>query len=182
MTIATNLGFPRMGPNRELKRAIEGFWAGSVDEAAMLATAASIRRDNWLLQSRLGIQHIPSNDFSLYDQVLDTTAMVGAIPERYGRQEGPVSLDTYFTMARGTAADGEQAGIPPMEMKKWFDTNYHYLVPEFERNQTFTLRSTKAIDEFLEAKALGVHTRPVLVSFLPMDGISESPNRFHRTS
>ncbi|MCH7482631.1 MAG: 5-methyltetrahydropteroyltriglutamate--homocysteine S-methyltransferase [Chloroflexi bacterium] len=179
MTIATNLGFPRMGPNRELKRAIEGFWAGSVDEAAMLETAATIRKDNWLLQSRLGIDHIPSNDFSLYDQVLDTTAMVGAVPPRYGHEGGMVGLDTYFAMARGTTADGERAGVPPMEMKKWFDTNYHYLVPEFERNQTFTLSSTKAIDEFLEAKALGIHTRPVLLgptTYLMLGKMADEPD------
>ena len=178
LTIATNLGFPRMGPNRELKRAVEGFWAGSMDETAMLETAAAIRKDNWLLQRRLGLSHIPSNDSSLYDQVLDMTAMVGAIPPRYGHEGGTVSLETYFAMARGTTADGEHEGVPPMEMKKWFDTNYHYLVPEFERNQTFTMFSTKPIDEFLEAKALGIHTRPVLLgptTYLMLGKMADEP-------
>ena len=163
VAIATNLGFPRMGRNRELKRAVEGFWAGKLDEAQLREAGARIRRDNWRVQQSGGLAHIPSNDFSLYDQVLDTTAMVGAIPNRYEHDGGNVDLGTYFAMARGTAAEDEQPGVPPMEMKKWFDTNYHYLVPEFERNQAFTLSSTKAVDEFLEAKALGIHTRPVLL-------------------
>jgi len=163
LAIATNLGFPRIGSNRELKWAIESYWAGKTDAAVLLETAAQIRRENWLLQQEQGIEHIPSNDFSLYDQVLDTTAMVGAIPERYGHEPGPVSLHTYFAMARGTAATEDAPSVPAMEMTKWFDTNYHYIVPEVEAGQTFTLSSTKVIDEFREAKALGVHTRPVLL-------------------
>ena len=163
MAIATNLGFPRIGANRELKWAVEGFWAGKVDEEALLATSAEIRKENWLFQQGQRIKHIPSNDFSLYDQMLDTTAMIGAIPARYGHTGGPVSLSTYFAMARGSAGGDDEPSVPAMEMTKWFDTNYHYLVPELEAKQAFSLCSTKPIDEFLEAKALGVHTRPVLL-------------------
>ncbi|MEE8517987.1 MAG: 5-methyltetrahydropteroyltriglutamate--homocysteine S-methyltransferase [Dehalococcoidia bacterium] len=160
MTIATNLGFPRIGAHRELKWAMEAFWAGKTDEDALRATAAAIRKENWEFQRRQGITHVPSNDFSFYDQVLDTTAMVGAIPERYGHEGGPVDLATYFAMARGTTGDD---GVQAMEMTKWFDTNYHYIVPELGPGQKFNLSSTKPIDEFLEARALGVHTRPVLI-------------------
>ena len=163
MAIASNLGFPRIGPNRELKRAVEAYWAGRSERRELLDTAARLRREHWTLQRGLGIDHIPSNDFSLYDQVLDTAAMVGAVPARFGHEGGSVDLDTYFAMARG------RDDAPAMEMTKWFDTNYHYIVPEVEPGQTFTLSSTKPVDEFLEAKALGITTRPVLlgpVSFL----------------
>ena len=130
MAIATNLGFPRIGANRELKWAIEAYWAGKISQDKLLARAAHIRRENWVLQKRLGIEHIPSNDFSFYDQVLDTTLMVGAIPERYGQFTEAIDLDTYFAMARGRSESSAGPGVPAMEMTKWFDTNYHYLVPE----------------------------------------------------
>lgn len=163
MVLATNLGYPRIGPKRELKKAVESYWGGKIDLSAMQQTARDLRRDRWLLQQRLGLDHIPSNDFSLYDHVLDTAAMVGAVPARYGWSDETVDSDTYFAMARG------RQDAPAMEMTKWFDTNYHYIVPEFGREQSFRLASPKPIDEFLEAKELGVHTRPVLlgpVSFL----------------
>ena len=163
MAIATNLGFPRLGANRELKRAIESYWAGNIDEDALLRTAAITRRDNWLVQQKAGITHVPSNDFSLYDQVLDTTAMLGAIPERFGHEGGLVSLDTYFAMARGTVGDDETPSVPAMDMTKWFDTNYHYIVPELEAGMKFKLSSTKVIDEFVEAREMGILTRPVLL-------------------
>ena len=163
MATSTILGFPRIGANRELKWAVEAYWAGKIDEQDLQHRAAGIRRSHWSLQRKAGISHIPSNDFSLYDQVLDTSVMVGAIPERYDAPDGPVGLDTYFAMARGRTASADASGVPAMEMTKWFDTNYHYIVPEINRTQTFSLRSTKPVDEFLEAKALGVQTRPVLV-------------------
>lgn len=164
MTIASNLGFPRIGANRQLKKVLEEYWSGKRDETALLDTGSALRRDHWRLQQRLGLDHIPSNDFSLYDHVLDTIAMVGAIPARYDwRGDAPLSVETYFAMARGSRT------VPAMEMTKWFDTNYHYMVPEFERGQRFSLSSTKPIDEFVEAQTLGLLTRPVLlgpVSFL----------------
>ncbi len=163
MVTASNLGFPRIGPNRELKWAVEAYWAGKIEQDELLARAAAVRRANWMLQAQAGLSHIPSNDFSLYDHVLDLSAMVGAVPERYGAGDGPLDLDAYFAMARGVPASDDAPGVPAMEMTKWFDTNYHYIVPEIDKGQKFTLRSTKPVDEFLEAKALGIRTRPVLL-------------------
>jgi 5-methyltetrahydropteroyltriglutamate--homocysteine methyltransferase len=160
--IVSNLGFPRLGPRRELKMAVERFWAGKSDEPALLTEAAALRAANWARQQAAGLAHVPSNDFSLYDHVLDISVMVGAIPALYGWRGGAVSLDTYFAMARGTR--GKAGGdVPALEMTKWFDTNYHYMVPEFARGQGFALASTKPVDEFQEAKRLGCQTRPVLV-------------------
>jgi 5-methyltetrahydropteroyltriglutamate--homocysteine methyltransferase len=171
--IVSTLGFPRIGPRRELKTALESYWSGKTDAQALLKDAAGLRAATWARQHVLGVTHIPSNDFSLYDRVLDTSVMVGAIPNVYGWKGGDVPLETYFAMARGTqgAADDHGCadhgshghGLPALEMTKWFDTNYHYMVPEFSRGQTFTLASTKPLDEFLEAKSPGFHTRPVLV-------------------
>jgi 5-methyltetrahydropteroyltriglutamate--homocysteine methyltransferase len=171
LPVAT-LGTPRIGPRRELKFALESFWAGKSTEQDLQKTAADLRAANWARQKSLGITVIPSNDFSLYDQVLDTSVMVGAIPKAYGWTSGPVPLATYFAMARGAQGEAAHAscghahhghGVVAQEMTKWFDTNYHYMVPEFSKDQTFALSSRKPIDEFEEAKALGHHTRPVLV-------------------
>jgi 5-methyltetrahydropteroyltriglutamate--homocysteine methyltransferase len=170
MVQASNLGYPRIGSKRELKQALEQFWSGKRSETELLEQAATLRKRHWQLQQQLGLTHIPSNDFSLYDHVLDTIAMVGAVPKRYHWNGRNVDWRTYFVMARGVLRDQEQSSATPaMEMTKWFDTNYHYIVPEFEAEQQFSLASTKPVEEFLEAKALGIHTRPVLlgpVSFL----------------
>lgn len=157
LTAARNLGFPRMGKQRELKFALESFWSEKSDEAALLQMAGDLRRKHWQLQLDAGISVPPSNDFSLYDHVLDMAATVGAIPSRFKKDEKQVSLRTYFAMARGSK------DTPALEMTKWFDTNYHYVVPEFEPGHQYSLRSTKVIDEFLEAKALGITTRPVVL-------------------
>ncbi|UVO30676.1 5-methyltetrahydropteroyltriglutamate--homocysteine S-methyltransferase [Bradyrhizobium arachidis] len=171
LPVAT-LGMPRIGPRRELKLALEGYWAGKISEQQLLEAAAGLRVANWARQNSLGVTIIPSNDFSLYDQILDTSVMVGAIPEAYGWESGPVSLKTYFTMARGSQDKEHDAscahvhqglGASAQEMTKWLDTNYHYMVPEFHKGQTFTLSSRKPIEEYDEAKALGYQTRPVLV-------------------
>lgn len=180
LPVAT-LGTPRIGLRRELKTALESFWAGKTDEAALRQAARNLRAVNWGRQEARGVTVIPSNDFSFYDHVLDTSVMVGTIPARYGWQGGDVGLDTYFAMARGSNGHVEGcgpgctvrhgSGIPALEMTKWFDTNYHYMVPEFTAGQTFSLTSQKPVDEFLEAKALGYHTRPVLlgpVTFLKL--------------
>jgi len=161
MTIAHNLGFPPLGAHRELKRATEGYWSGKVPQAALLQTGAELRAAHWRLQRDAGVDLIPSNDFSYYDRVLDACAMVGAVPTRYGWSGGSFDLDTYFAMARGVQSGGRD--VTAMEMTKWFDTNYHYIVPEFDPGQTFRLASTKVVDEFTEAKALGFHTKPVLI-------------------
>ena len=164
MPIATNLGFPRIGPKRELKWALESFWSGKTDQKDLLDVASDIRKQNWKLQKDLGISHIPSNDFSLYDHVLDTTLMLGAIPNRYHSVSSNTNdLTTYFAMARGLSKPEEQ-GVTAMEMTKWFDTNYHYIVPELVPDQQFEFASRKVIDEFLEARSIGIHTRPVLIS------------------
>lgn len=159
MVISSNLGFSRIGPNRELKRALESYWSHKSTDQELQSVCQSLRLQAWQWQRAAGIQHIPSNDFSMYDQVLDTSVMVGAIPRRFGWNGGEVSLATYFAMARGDAENN----IAAMEMTKWFDTNYHYLVPELRSGQTFELSSLKPVEEFLEAKQNGYHTRPVLI-------------------
>ncbi|MCK0195300.1 5-methyltetrahydropteroyltriglutamate--homocysteine S-methyltransferase [Ancylobacter sp. 6x-1] len=177
----STLGTPRIGPRRELKAALESYWSGRSDAAALLDTCARLRAANWARQASLGIANIPSNDFSLYDHVLDTAVMVGAVPSVYGANEGSVGLDTYFAMARGSTGDvatcahghahDNGAGVPALEMTKWFDTNYHFMVPELERGQRFRLASSKPVDEYREAAALGYRTRPVLlgpVTFLTL--------------
>ncbi len=172
MAKATNLGFPRIGAHRELKRAVEGYWKGDLTKDELVEAARALRESHWTEQQELGLDLVPSNDFSYYDQVLDACAMVGAVPERFPWDGESVDLDTYFAMARGLQEkdlDGEGAGVQAMEMTKWFDTNYHYIVPEFSRDTTFSLSSTKVIDEYQEAKTHGVETRPVIigpVSFL----------------
>ncbi|MCC7260229.1 MAG: 5-methyltetrahydropteroyltriglutamate--homocysteine S-methyltransferase, partial [Alphaproteobacteria bacterium] len=153
MTKSANLGFPRIGAKRELKQAVEAYWKGNFSEKELLDAAKTIRKTNWELQKQQGIDFIPSNDFSFYDQVLDTTALVGAVPARYGFSGKTVDLATYFAMARGSQTKDKD--VSAMEMTKWFDTNYHYLVPEFTKGQKFALSSTKPVDEYKEAKALG---------------------------
>ncbi len=161
MTLAHNLGFPPLGAARELKRATEGYWSGKTSRADLLATAAGLRARHWTLQRDAGLDLVPVNDFSLYDRMLDAGALVGAVPARYGWTGGDVDLDTYFAMARGVQGKGRD--VVAMEMTKWFDTNYHYLVPELEANQTFRLASQKPFDELAEAKKLGLAAKPVLI-------------------
>jgi len=167
MTIVTNLGFPRIGARRELKHALESYWRGETDAAQLQATAAELRARHWRLQRDAGVDVPPSNDFSLYDQVLDTAVLFDAIPQRYRALAQRAPLDGYFAMARGLQRDG--VDLHALEMTKWFDTNYHYLVPELTRDQAFTLHADKPLSEYREARALGIETRPVLlgpVSFL----------------
>ena len=161
MSIKTNiLGYPRVGANRELKKAEEAYWAGKISKQELLDTAALIRKGNWQLQKESGIDLIPSNDFSFYDQTLDLSLCVGAIPERYNNLKND-RLELYFAMAHGYQKDG--IDVTAMEMTKWFDTNYHYIVPEFTRDQQFELTYNKAAAEFSEALALGIKTKPVLI-------------------
>jgi 5-methyltetrahydropteroyltriglutamate--homocysteine methyltransferase len=175
MTIISNLGFPRIGRHRELKTALEQFWAGALDEPALLLEVARLRAAHWRLQVGHGVGHVPSGDASLYDHVLDTASMLGAIPSGYGWQGGPVSLPTYFALARGSRGTDRETeagiapGLPALEMTKWFDTNYHYLVPRLARDQRFVLTENRPLAHFREALALAIRTRPVLlgpVSFL----------------
>src|SRR5258708_15811815 len=170
------LGYPRTGGQRELKKATEAYWAGKLNRSELETVARSLRRENWLIQQRTGIDLIPSNDFSFYDQILDTTCLVGNIPPRFGWSGGEVDLDTRFSIARGVRASSKDitcacptnhALVPTeitfaSEMTKWFDTNYHYIVPEFRADTQFALSATKVFDEFSEALALGIKTKPVL--------------------
>jgi 5-methyltetrahydropteroyltriglutamate--homocysteine methyltransferase len=168
MAISSNLGYPRIGRNREIKKVLEDYWAGKTDDQQLSATAQKIRRENWILQKQIGIDQIPSNDFSLYDHMLDMAILLGAIPDRFHSQHPSKILETYFAMARG-AASGIFQGLPPLEMTKWFNTNYHYLVPEISPATTFRKNSSKIISEYKEAFELGIPTRPVIigpVSFL----------------
>ncbi|XP_021715208.1 5-methyltetrahydropteroyltriglutamate--homocysteine methyltransferase [Chenopodium quinoa] len=169
------VGYPRMGPKRELKFALESFWDGKSSAEDLKKVSADLRASIWKQMSDVGIKYIPSNTFAYYDQVLDTTAMLGAVPPRYGWSGGEIGFDVYFSMARGNAS------VPAMEMTKWFDTNYHYIVPELGPEVNFSYSSHKAVEEYKEAKALGVDTVPILVgpvSYLllskPAKGVEKS--------
>jgi len=159
------LGYPRIGQSRELKRATESYWKGTLDEGSLKETAKEIRKVNWLTQKEASVDIIPSNDFSFYDQMLDMIALFGAVPQRFEWKVPRVNIDIYFTMARGIQEKQgfNSESVPAMEMTKWFDTNYHYIVPEFQKSQTFKLATTKPLDEYQEALALGIETRPVLI-------------------
>ncbi|MCI0921015.1 5-methyltetrahydropteroyltriglutamate--homocysteine S-methyltransferase [Sphingobacterium rhinopitheci] len=165
MLLTNNLGYPRVGPFRELKKANEAYWAKKISAEELLKAAKEIREANWKTQKDAGIDLIPSNDFSFYDQVLDLSLTVGAIPARYNsllnKIDDNYSLDLYFAMARGFQAD--DIDVTASEMTKWFDTNYHYMVPEFTKGQTFKLTSQKFLNEFNEAKAAGYETKPVII-------------------
>ncbi|GES28669.1 5-methyltetrahydropteroyltriglutamate--homocysteine S-methyltransferase [Streptomyces angustmyceticus] len=154
---ATVHGYPRQGPNRELKKAIEGYWQGGVGADALRATAAELRRDTWRQLVGAGVHEVPTGDFSYYDHVLDTSVMVGAVPARHRDAVAADPLDGYFAMARGTQ------DVAPLEMTKWFDTNYHYLVPELGPDTVFAADSAQQVGELAEALALGAAARPVLV-------------------
>ncbi|WP_217245049.1 5-methyltetrahydropteroyltriglutamate--homocysteine S-methyltransferase [Streptomyces sp. AC602_WCS936] len=154
---ATVYGYPRQGQNRELKKAVEGYWKGRVTADALRTTAAELRRSNWRQLADAGVQEVPTGDFSYYDHVLDTTVMVGAVPDRHRATVASDPLAGYFAMARGTQE------VAPLEMTKWFDTNYHYLVPELGPGTVFTADSTKQVAELREALAQGLTARPVLV-------------------
>lgn len=158
------LGYPRIGEKRELKKANEAFWAGNSTEEELLAVAEKIRVHNWQLQKDAGVDFIPSNDFSFYDQMLDFSFVVGAIPERFAPIKHLRNLDRYFALARGYQKDG--IDITAMEMTKWFDTNYHYIVPEFTKNQTFSILVNKPLQEYNLAKQHGFDTKPVLIGLV----------------
>lgn len=172
------LGYPRIGSNREMKKANEAFWAGKMSLEKLQLTARQLRRQNWETLQAAGIDLIPSNDFSLYDQVLDMCLMTGTVPARFkslmDNLASASSPELYFAMARGYQKNGFD--ITAMEMTKWFDTNYHYLVPEFDVSQTYRLLYNKCLDEFKEALSIGIHTKPVLigpVSFLLLGKIKD---------
>ncbi len=157
MIIAHNLGFPRIGAQRELKKAVETYWKGDLDEAGLRSIGQGLRKQNWLLQQEAGLHFIPVGDFAYYDQMLNMTALLGAAPSRFGFADGAINLAQYFTLARGDKNNFA------MEMTKWFDTNYHYLVPEFLHTTEFKLGSEWLFEEVAEAQALGIKAKPVLI-------------------
>lgn len=163
MTLAHNLGFPRIGARREMKRAVESYWRGESDRAALEAAGRELRTRHWRLQTDAGLDLVPVGDFSWYDHMLDMSALLGAVPERFGHEGGPVDGDTYFRMARGRARPDDSADTAPCEMTKWFDTNYHYLVPELRADQCFQLSSDTIFRHLDEARAAGHRAKPVLV-------------------
>jgi 5-methyltetrahydropteroyltriglutamate--homocysteine methyltransferase len=152
---ATVTGSPRIGPKRELKRATEGYWAGRTSRADLESVAAMLRHDTWSGLAAAGLDSVPVNTFSYYDQMLDTAVLLGALPARVA--EIPDELDRYFAAARGND------DVAPLEMTKWFDTNYHYLVPEIEPTTRFALNPDKVLSELKEALAQGIPARPVII-------------------
>ncbi|MGD8454237.1 MAG: 5-methyltetrahydropteroyltriglutamate--homocysteine S-methyltransferase [Phycisphaerae bacterium] len=151
------LGFPRIGTQRELKRTLEGYWAGTKDLGYLQSITRDLRQEHWRLQRDAGVDLIPVGDFSLYDHVLDVTAMLGAVPARFEWKGDRVDPATYFRMARG----GDN--VPAMEMTKWFDTNYHYIVPELHPGQSMRLASMQLLEQTEEAMAAGFRAKPVLL-------------------
>lgn len=162
MAVAHSLGFPRIGADRELKKALEAYWKGDLSESELRQVGAQLRAAHWQLQADAGIELLPVGDFAWYDQVLTHSLMFGAVPDRFRPADGQPTLDTLFAMARGVSRQccgGGQA----QEMTKWFDTNYHYLVPEFTVDQHFHLSWTQLFEEVEEAQALGYLIKPVLI-------------------
>lgn len=161
MTIIHNLGFPRMGEQRELKRSLEAYWAGQLSQQELLDTGKALRARHWDLQSKAGLDTVPVGDFAWYDQILEWSTLLGAVPARFGQADNaPVSLDTLFRMARGRAPSGRPAAA--CEMTKWFDTNYHYIVPEFTPGQSFRIARECLFEQVDEAQALGHKVKPVI--------------------
>ncbi|AUZ46097.1 5-methyltetrahydropteroyltriglutamate--homocysteine S-methyltransferase [Pseudomonas orientalis] len=162
MAVAHSLGFPRIGRDRELKKAQEAFWKGELDEAGLRAVGRDLRKAHWDLQKQAGIELLPAGDFAWYDQVLTHSLMFGVIPERFRPADGQATLQTLFGMARGVS-DACCAGAHALEMTKWFDTNYHYLVPEFSVDQQFHLGWDQLFEEVQEARDLGHAVKPVVI-------------------
>lgn len=161
MAVSHNLGFPRIGAQRELKKTLESYWEGEIDQSTLLAQGKELRKKHWLLQQQAGIEYIPSGDFAWYDQVLNHSVMLGAVPKRFGDVQDRTDLDTMFRMARGKAPQGMPAAA--CDMTKWFDTNYHYIVPELYKGQEFKLSGRALLEETAEALQLGIKAKPVLI-------------------
>ena len=178
MALVTCSGFPRIGVKRELKRALEAHWRGESSASDLHQVARQLRRRHWQLARDAGADVVPCNDFSLYDHVLDTAVLFGAIPDRYRALCDQDELAGYFAMARGHKKDGYD--LAALEMTKWFDTNYHYIVPELHAGQRFVLRGDKPLTEFAEARAQGHAARPVLlgpVSFVLLSKTVDGSDR-----
>ncbi|WP_337236696.1 5-methyltetrahydropteroyltriglutamate--homocysteine S-methyltransferase [Proteus faecis] len=162
MTIRNHtLGFPRIGLNRELKKAQENYWAGKISQEELVAVGKELRACHWQQQADAGVELLPVGDFAWYDQVLGTSLLLGNVPPRHRNEDGTLDLDTLFRVARGRAPTGKP--VAASEMTKWFNTNYHYIVPEFQQGQSFTFAWKELLDEVDEALALGHKIKPVLL-------------------
>ncbi len=166
------VGYPRIGADRELKKVTEQYFKGSITAEELTKAAAELRRAHWRVQAEKKVRYIPSNDFSLYDNLLDMAVALDAVPRRY-RELGLPARDVYFAMARGYQKAGHD--VKALPMKKWFNTNYHYMVPEIEEDTRLRLMPTKVLDEYSEAKALGIETRPVVPGPLTFLKLSRLP-------
>ncbi|EJD48623.1 cobalamin-independent methionine synthase [Auricularia subglabra TFB-10046 SS5] len=160
MVKSSVLGFPRIGANREVKKAVEAYWAGKISADDLVKAAADVKKASWTALKERGVDYIPSGDFTLYDHVLEHSLSFNVIPPRY-QGHNLSDLDVFFAMGRGRQADG--VDVPASEMKKWFDSNYHYVVPEISDETDFKLKNNHALDQYKEAKALGIETRPVVL-------------------
>ena len=190
MTLTHNLGYPRIGEKRELKRATEAFWKGELSIDELVKEGANLRKINWLKQKEAGINLIPVNDFSFYDQMLDMSCLLGNVPPRFQWSGGKTDINTVFTIARGTQGGASlvedekdcqtgKVSTFASEMTKWFDTNYHYIVPEFNSKTTFSLSNDKVFDELAEAQALGINAKPVLIgpiTYLSLGKVQDTTN------
>ncbi|OHE75720.1 MAG: 5-methyltetrahydropteroyltriglutamate--homocysteine S-methyltransferase [Verrucomicrobia bacterium RIFCSPHIGHO2_12_FULL_41_10] len=173
MTIKSHiLGFPRIGAKRELKRGVEAYWRGEISQQELHQIGQKVKEANWQIQHDAGLDFVTVGDFSWYDQVLDASALLGVIPDRFGKITGNLSLDTYFCMARGQAPNVKETTA--CEMTKWFNTNYHYIVPELTINQEFRITSEKLFDEIKDAQQLGHHVKPVVIGPLTYLWLSKS--------
>ena len=175
MTVLHIPGFSRIGARRELKFALEGYWRGDLDASALQQRARELRADHWRRQQEAGLDFVSVNDFSLYDHILDHACLFGIIPERFIAGRSDQALDNYFRMARGRAPSGQPTRA--LEMTKWFDTNYHYLVPELDTETRFSLHPEKLLGEIREARALGLEPKPVLVGPLSLLWLSRGEQR-----
>ncbi|MBX3709963.1 MAG: 5-methyltetrahydropteroyltriglutamate--homocysteine S-methyltransferase [Gammaproteobacteria bacterium] len=180
MITTHSLGFPRIGAHRQLKFALEAYWKGEINETELAKKGQQIRHENWGIQANSGLDWLPVGDFSWYDHVLDMTTMLGVIPSRFKVKNDQVDFATYFQMARGQAPYGDK--IRPCEMTKWFDTNYHYIVPELNQAQSFQLSSFKLFDEINEAHALGYKVKPVILGPLSYLWLSKTNFPFDKLS
>ncbi|MFN8819689.1 MAG: 5-methyltetrahydropteroyltriglutamate--homocysteine S-methyltransferase, partial [Holosporaceae bacterium] len=165
MAWSANLGFPVIGLKRETKKALEAFWSGQITADEMLTTTAAIAKGNWVRQQQAGLDFIPSGEFSLYDRMLDTAVMIGAVSDRYAPLAKADALTRYFAQARGFQGEfaGQKLDLAALDMTKWFDTNYHYLVPELNGDSQFSLTDNQPLKAYQAAKAAGFITRPVVI-------------------
>ncbi len=181
MALSGNLGFPRIGAKRELKKATESYWKGELSGEELKKAGSELRKANWQTQKEAGIDLIPSNDFSFYDQMLDMSCLLGNVPPRFKWDGNNIDLDVLFLMARGSKEEGSDHASQTFacEMTKWFDTNYHYIVPEFSQDTNFKISSSKIFDEFQEALDAGIKTKPVLIgplTYLTLGKIQDKDN------